>query len=241
MQKQIRGKIRLRAVGLEKNIENVRQKGNLVKGLIRINYPLVGVSLRETSPFGIPKLSRRMEFCKMWNVAFEGKSFFALYDNHNCITGQYYLGLRQWKESVCRFLVDKVHAFSSKDVVNQYLEKTPILPSDKSKVICISPLETVTFIPDIILARCSPEQAMLLLWPYSYSTGEIVSGETGTAMCISLVVKPYLNKKPSFSIGDPGGRYLSGLSEQEIMVSIPFQLFDLMLETLQSRLEEWKV
>jgi len=225
---------------LEKDIEIVRKKGNLIKELLKINYPPVGISLGKTPPFSFPKISGKMEFCKMWNLAFKGETFFAMADNHSCLTGQHYLGLREWKESICRFLVDKVHAFSSKDVVNRYLEKTPILPSDKSRVICISPLENITFIPDIILVKCNPEQAMLLLWSYSYNTGEIVNGETGTAMCISLVIKPYLSKKPSFSLGDPGGRYIVGLSEHELMVSIPFQLFNNMIETLQSRLEDWK-
>jgi len=225
---------------LEKNIKNVREKGNLIKELLKINYPTVGISLGKSPPSRLSKLSGKMEFCKMWNTAFKGDSFFAMADNHSCLTGQYYLGLREWKESVCRFLVDKVHAFGSRKVVKRYLEKTLILPGNRSKVICISPLENIKFIPDIVLVRCNPEQAMLLLWNYSYNTGEIISGETGTAMCISLVIKPYLNKKPSFSVGDPGGRYIVGLSKHEIMVSIPFQLFNSMVETLQSRLEDWK-
>jgi len=239
VQEQTCGEIWLKRFNLGKHIKILRKEGNLIKELLRINYPLVGLGFVETSPFGLSKLRGKMEFCKMWNVAFEGKSFFALPTNHNCLTGQYYLGLRQWKESACRFLVDKVHAFSP-EVVKRYLEKTPILPGDKSKVICISPLDNITFIPDIILVRCTPEQAMLLLWSYSYRTGEIINGETGTAMCISLAIKPYLDRKPSFSIGDPGSRYLIGLSEQEIVVSIPFQLFGPMVETLQSRLKDWK-
>jgi len=225
---------------LEKSTEMLRKRGNLMKELLKISYPPIGISLGKTPPFGLPKLSERMEFCEMWKIAFKGGSFLAMANNHDCLTGQYYLGLRQWKQSVCKFLADKVHAFSSREVVKRYLEKTPILPGDKSKVICISPLENITFIPDIILVRCDPEQAMLLLWSYSHDTGEIVSGETGTAMCISLVIKPYLNKRPSFSIGDPGGRYIVGLSEHEIMVSVPFRHFNNIVETLRSRLEDWK-
>ena len=225
---------------MEKNIKVLREKGDLIKELLKLNYFPIGVSLGKPPLSSLSKLGGKMEFCKMWKAAFEGESFFAMADNHNCLTGQYYLGLRKWKESVCRFLVDEVHAFSSQEVVNRYLQKTPILPGNKSRVICISPLENITFIPDIVLIRCNPEQAMLLLWSYSYNTGEVVNGETGTAMCISLVIKPYLNRKPSFSIGDPGGRYIVGLSEHEIVISIPFQLFNKMVETLKSRLENWK-
>jgi len=225
---------------LEKNIEIVREKGNLMKELLKLGYSPIGISLGKNPPSSLPKLGGKMEFCKMWKAAFKGESFYTMPNNHNCLTGQYYLGLREWKESVCRFLVDKVHAFGSQEIVNRYLEKVPILMSNESKVICISPLENITFIPDIVLVRCNPEQAMLLLWPYSYNTGDTVNGETGTAMCTSLVIKPYLNKKPSFSIGDPGGRYIVGLSGHEIVASIPLQHFNNMIETLQSHLEDWR-
>jgi len=225
---------------LKKDIKVVRDRADLINELLELEHPPIGISLGKTPPSGLPKLVGKMEFCKMWNVAFKGESFIAMADDHDCLTGQYYLGLRRWKESVCRFLVDEVHAFSSEKIVNRYLENAPILSGSESTVICISPLKNMTFIPDIILVRCNPEQAMLLLWSYSYNTGEIVNGETGTAMCISLVIKPYLNKKPSFSIGDPGGRYVVGLLGHEIVVSIPFQLFKKMVETLQSRLEDWK-
>jgi uncharacterized protein (DUF169 family) len=81
---------------------------------------------------------------------------------------------------------------------------------------------------------------MVLVWAYSYNTGEPVLGATGTAMCRTLVIEPYLNGKPSFTIGDPGGRYIIGLKSEEIAVSIPYQHFDLMLTTLNSRINDWK-
>jgi uncharacterized protein (DUF169 family) len=224
---------------LENVIKNVKEKSSLLRESLRINYPLIGISLGKPPPLSLPKLNGRMEFCKMWNKAFKGESFFVAADNHNCLTGQYYLGLRKWKEGVCHFLVDEVHAFNSR-IVNKYLDEAPILSDDKTRVMCISPLDNVKFVPDVILVRCNPEQAMLLLWSHSHNTGEVINGETGTAMCISLVIKPHLNKKPSFSIGDPGGRYIIGLSEREIVASVPFQLFNSMVETLQSRLEDWK-
>lgn len=59
-------------------------------------------------------------------------------------------------------------------------------------------------------------------------------------MCSSLVVKPYLNRKPSFTIGDPGGRYTVGLTREEVMVSIPYHLYDTMVKTLKLHIQDWK-
>lgn len=178
----------------------------------------------------------------MWTKALKGEAFFVTADNHDCLTGEHYLGLRDWtdKEAVCRFLVDQVHAFRSKEVFEHYLAKFPMLKPGQAEVICIAPLERATFKPDMILVVCSPEQAMLLLWAYSYNTGEPVLGATGTAMCRTLVIEPYLNGKPSFTIGDPGGRYIMGLKSEEIGVSIPYQQFNSMITTLHSRIHEWK-
>lgn len=179
----------------------------------------------------------------MWTRAKEGEAFYVTADSHDCLTGEHYLGLRDWrdKEAVCRFLVDQVHAFRSYEVLEKYLAKFPMMKPDQAQVICIAPLETASFKPDIVLIVCNPEQAMLLLWAYSYNTGELVLGATGTAMCRSMVIEPYLTRKPSFTIGDPGGRYIMGLKSEEIGVSIPYQLFDSMITALHSRVNDWKV
>jgi hypothetical protein len=70
--------------------------------------------------------------------------------------------------------------------------------------------------------------------------GEVVRGETGTAMCQTLIVKPFLQNKPYFSIGDPGGTYGVGLSSQELMVSLPYSLLNDVISTLQRHIKNWK-
>jgi uncharacterized protein (DUF169 family) len=136
------------------------------------------------------------------------KASSSLQKNHDCLTGEYHLGLRDEtvREKVCHFWVEQVYAYSP-DAVKKYMTDLPHLDRILASLICLAPLEKATFQPDLILVRCTPKQAMLLLWSYAYNTGEIVQGETGTAMCQTLIVKPFLQSKPFFSIGDPGGTY----------------------------------
>lgn len=178
----------------------------------------------------------------MWTKALKGDAFYVTAENHNCLTGEHYLGLRDWtdKEAVYRFLVDQVHGYRSYEVLEKKLRKTPMLKPGQAQVICIAPLKRAWFKPDVILIVCNSEQAMLLLWAYTYNTGEPVSGATGTAMCCSLVIEPYLTGKPSFTVGDPGGRYIMELKSEEIGVSVPYQLLDSMLTALRSRINDWK-
>jgi len=218
------------------------EKSRLLSKLLQLKRRPIAISLNKKPPPDLPKLVGKMEFCKMWTKALEGEAFFATPENHDCLTGEHYLGFRDWtdKEAVCRFLVDQVHGFRSHEVFEKYITKFPMFKPGQVQTICIAPLEKISFEPDIILVVCNPEQAMLLLWTYSYNTGEPVLGATGTAMCRTLVIEPYLSGKPSFTIGDPGGRYIIGLKSGEITASIPYRQFDLMLTTLDSRINDWK-
>jgi len=218
-----------------------KEKGVFLKKLLQLNYPPIAISLGRVPPSYLSKLKDKMEFCRMWAKAMKGEAFFVAAENHDCFPGMHHLGLRDWsdKEAVCHFWVEKVRAHS-RNSVDKYIPSLPSLKPEDAGLICTSPLEKASFEPDLVLFRCNPEQAMLLLWAYTYNTGELVYGHTGTAMCSTLVVRPYLTKKPSFSIGDPGGRYIVGLSSEEIMASIPYRLFDSMFETLKSRLVDWK-
>ena len=218
-----------------------KEKGTLLGSLLQLDYPPIAISLGRVPPPDLSKLKGKMEFCRMWAEVQKGKSFFVTAENHDCFPGEYHLGLRDWsdKEYVCRFWVEQVYAFS-RSAIEKYITGLPHLKRELVTLICLSPMEKASFEPDLVLVRCNPEQAMLLLWAYSYNTGELVYGNTGTAMCSTLVIRPYLTKKPSFTIGDPGGRYIVGLSGEEIMVSIPYSLFDVMVETLQLHLKDWK-
>jgi len=220
---------------------NRKEENASLENLLRLEYAPIAISLGRTPPPSLPQLKGKTEFCKMWTEAQKGRAFFATVENHDCFPGMYHLGLHGEgaKDVVCRFWVEQVYAFS-RNAVEKYIASLPHLKREQVSFICISPLEKASFEPDLVLVRCSPEQAMPLLWAYSYNTAELVHGETGTAMCSTLVVKPYLNKKPSFTLGDPGGRYIVGLAKEEVMASIPYYLYDTLVKTLELHIQDWK-
>lgn len=218
------------------------EKANKLRKLLQLKRSPVAIGMCKKPPRELFKLSGRMEFCAMWRKALNGEAFFATPDNHDCLTGRYYLGLsnEDVREAVCNFLVNQVHAYKSRKTVEKYLRKFPRLKHGQLKIACISPLETASFKPDIVIVVCNAEQAMLLLWTYSYHMGEPVQGYTGTATCRSTYIEPYLTRKPSFSLGDPGGRYIMELPSDEIVVSFPAELFNSMVETLNTKISDWK-
>jgi uncharacterized protein (DUF169 family) len=219
-----------------------KEENASLANLLRLRYTPVAIALGGAAPSNVPQLEGKMEFCRMWLEAQRGKVFFATAENHSCLPGMYHLGLcgEGVKEAVCRFWVEQVSSHS-RNTVRKYIARLPHLKREQVNLISISPLEKASFEPDLVLIRCSPEEAMLLLWAYSYNTGEVVHGETGTASCSTLVVKPYLNKKPSFTIGDRGARAIVGLGKEEIMVSVPYCLHDIMVKTLESHIQDWRV
>jgi uncharacterized protein (DUF169 family) len=209
--------------------------------LLGLGYAPIAIGLGRVPPPNIPRLEGEMEFCRMWLEAQRGKVFFATAENHSCLPGMYHLGLcgETVKEAVCRFWVEQVSSHS-RSTVEKYIASLPHLKREQVNLISMSPLEKATFEPDLVLVRCNPEEAMLLLWAYSYNSGEVVHGETGTAACSTLVVKPYLNKKPSFTIGDPGARSIVGLGKEEVVVSVPYCLCETMVKTLESHIQDWR-
>jgi len=48
----------------------------------------------ESLPAGFKGLSVEWSFVRMWARAQRGEAFFATAENHNCLTGEYHLGLR---------------------------------------------------------------------------------------------------------------------------------------------------
>lgn len=218
-----------------------REQYMLLTSLLKLKHSPVAVSFGKETSSKLQKLEGKMAFCQMWSEAQKGKSFFVTPENHDCLTGKYHLGLcnETVKEQVCRFWVEQVYAYSA-NVIKKYMTELLHLNSKLVSLICLAPLEKATFQPDLVLVRCTPEQAMLLLWSYAYNTGEVVQGETGTAMCQTLIVKTLLKNRPFFSIGDPGGTYGVGLSSEELMVSLPHLLLKDMIKTLQHHIKDWK-
>jgi uncharacterized protein (DUF169 family) len=93
------------------NLFSLMEQSVLLKGLLRLKYCAVAVCLGREPPSGLRKLVGRMEFCRMWARAQWGEAFFATAENHNCLTGEYHLGLRDEavKEQVCHFWVEEVY------------------------------------------------------------------------------------------------------------------------------------
>jgi len=162
-------------------LKDIREKGKKLIGLLQLELPLIVIGIRDDAPPNLAKLAGRMEFCQMWKKALNGEAFFATADNHDCLTGRYYLGLssEDVRGTVCSFLVNKVHAFKSHEIVKKYLSEFPRLEPGQLKIACVSPLENASFEPDIVIVVCNAEQAMLLFWAYSYHKGEPVHGYTG--------------------------------------------------------------
>lgn len=86
--------------------------------LLQLKRPPIAIGVNKTRPRSLTKLYGKMAFCRMWKRALDGEAFFATADNHDCLTGGYYLGLigENAGEAVCNFLVNQVRAFKSREM-----------------------------------------------------------------------------------------------------------------------------
>ena len=94
--------------------------------------------------------------------------------------------------------------------------------------VAIVPLSQCEKTPDVIISVCNPYQAMRMVQGYEYFTGakpKIDMGAMG-AMCSEVTVAPYVSGEMNVSVMCPSTRMLCKWEESELLVGIPYELFE---------------
>ncbi len=100
----------------------------------------------------------------------------------------------------------------------------------------ISPLTRTKIIPDVIQIYCNPAQAMRFIQAYLYMKGGVMSFSAAGRMgsCHEGVIKPFQLKEPQLIILGNGDRVWGGAEDNELLISIPNDKINLVLEGLEA-------
>ena len=120
-------------------------------------------------------------------------------------------------------------------------EYVPTLPKDTIKYIAFSPMDKLSFEPDLLILVSNIEQTAILLRAMAYGTGKkFISQFTPVLACAWIFNQPYLTGEINYI---PTGISM-GMSRRKIvppglhLMSIPYDMFSTMLEALQKM--PWK-
>ncbi len=88
--------------------------------------------------------------------------------------------------------------------------------------------------PDVVMVIASAYKIMRLCKAYTWETGKLVHGLSGSAWCLCSFPHVYKNKTISFATGDEQSRILMGLDEGELSCLIHYETVPIVLENYKN-------
>lgn len=196
----------------------------------------VGIKFLLNKPEGVEKLSTSMAFCQMFREAQDRNPFYAAKENFACME-RLLLGMMEPDpifESGQIGAKEKIYQDARANRrIYQYLPK---LAKDTVRYVAFSPIDKLTFEPDVLVITADPRQAEILLRALSYSTGKPLTTKiTPVLMCAWLFFYPYVSGELNYTISGLG--YGMGmrqlLPEGLVLISVPYDLIPMLVENLQ--------
>lgn len=99
------------------------------------------------------------------------------------------------------------------------------------KYLIVGPLEDIDN-PDVVMVVADANKVMRLCKVYTWKTGELVHGISGTAWCANSIPLVYRNKTMTFNMGDPPSRFLMQLEPGEMFCFIHYSLLPLIVDNI---------
>lgn len=202
--------------------------------------PPVGIKYLLNRPKGIKKLDKKLALCEMPPEAQKGEAFYATAEDFECV-GPLILGM---VEPDAVFESGQVGArlgvFKEARANRRVYPSVPTLANGSVRYVVFSPLDKLTFDPDVLILTANSDQAEILLRAYAYTTGKMWNAK-GTVVigCAWLFIYPYVTGELNFTITNIGAGMKARrvLPEGLVLLALPYDLIPMMVENLQEL--EW--
>ena len=200
----------------------------------------VGIKFLLNKPDGIEKLDKDLPLCQMFKEAQDRSPFYAVKDNFTCL-GSLVLGMKEAEPIFESGEIGATEGIYKEARANRRIYNyIPKLAKDTVRYVAFSPLDEISFDPDVLVITASVSQAEIILRALSYSTGKaLTTKSTPVIMCAWLFVYPYVSGEANFSVTGLGTGMKSRkvLPEGLMLISIPFDLLPMTIDNLQNM--EW--
>ncbi len=196
----------------------------------------VGVKFLRTKPDGMGRLDKILDFCEMLVEAQHGRTFYVTKKNFTCV-GPLILGMVD-RDPVFESgrVGPKLEVFKNARANRGIYRFLPKLVKNTANYVAFSPLEKLSFEPDVLIVSAGPRQAEIILRANSYTTGNMWSAKgTPVAACAWLYIYPYVSGElnfmmPGFSFGMRSRRLFP---EGVLLISIPRDLLPTIVKNLR--------
>jgi uncharacterized protein (DUF169 family) len=203
---------------------------------LHLDLPPVGVKFCAKPPEDLQPLDGTLRLCEMLRRAQDGLAFYAAPANHACGGGLYIMGKPLPHPFTTGEYVAAIRVCDTFKAGRRIYDTLPRLSEEATiDYVAFSPLEGISFSPDLLLILGNADQTEVLLRAYTYSTGNTwVSRCTPVIGCAWTYMFPYITGDMNFvvtglSVGMRAGKlYTPGLQ----LITIPSDLFPMMLQNL---------
>lgn len=201
--------------------------------------PPIGVKFLYHKPDDIKRLNKNLALCQMLREAQQRRApFFADSENHSCAAALYVLG-GDLPEIVEAGYLGVAYKIFKEARVNRrvYYNGIPRLEKNTVKYIAFSPLDKLSFEPDLlIILTDNASQTEILLRAMSYTTGEMWSSKmTNVLGCAWLYAYPYITGELNYMVTGLGYgmKVRKVFLEGRQLISIPFDWLATITQNLQ--------
>jgi uncharacterized protein (DUF169 family) len=207
---------------------------------IGFEKPPIGVKFMFFRPQGIEPLSmdKNLSFCEMLKEAQQTRTpfYFSKENNESCV-GKFLLGM----EDMAAFAESgqigaRLQIFQEPRANYAFYQHVPRFDGGTVNYVAFSPIDKLTFEPDVLVITATPSQGEIVMRSMTYSTGELYNSRTTPVMgCAWCFIYPFKSGNVNYILPEMihgmKGRQL--FEEEEMLISIPYQWIPIMTQNLQ--------
>jgi uncharacterized protein (DUF169 family) len=203
----------------------------------KFEKPPVGIKFEFHKPEGIEQIDKNLAFCEMLAEAQQrGTPFYFTKENETCF-GTLALGMEDMPPFAESGQIGiKLEIFQEQRANSRLYQYLPKMPKGTVNYVAFSPLDKLTFEPDVLILMTTASQAEIVLRAMSYSTGELwETKKTGVLGCAWLFVYPYKSGKVNYTVTglSMGMKAHEAFPEGWMLISIPYNWLPIITQNLK--------
>jgi uncharacterized protein (DUF169 family) len=197
----------------------------------------VGIKYLLDKPTGIEKLEDVISFCEMPKEASQrGTPFYISKENDNCF-GKLALGMEGTPAFAASGKIGAAFEIFQEPRTNSRLyQYLPKLHKGTVNYVIFSPLDKITFEPDLLFVTANANQLEIILRAMIYSTGELYESRfTPVFGCSWLFIYPYQSGKVNYAISslEFGIKGKEIYPDETTIISIPYHWISIIAQNLK--------
>jgi uncharacterized protein (DUF169 family) len=209
------------------------QQSSALSSLGLANAP-VAVAFVSNAPEGMSRIGGALPAsCSYWTEASNGRSFYTAADDHtSCPVGAFTHGVSPTEQQAGE-LQTVVGMMTELKYIK--MEEIPLIPhrTDPMRFAVYSPLSSATFTPDAVIFRGNARQIMLLSEAARAAGVFDAAAVMGRPAC-AMVPQAIGARAGVASVGCIGNRVYTGLTDDELYITVPGEAVGRVLEQLEA-------